>query len=91
MNKAELVQAVAKDVKLSKGEAERAVNSILNQVTLALKRGDGVTLVGFGSFSVVRKAARKGRNPQTGAVIQIKATRVPRFRSGASLKAAVKR
>lgn len=91
MNKAELIQAVAKDAKLSRGEAERAVNSILGQVTGALKRGDGVTLVGFGSFTVVKRAARKGRNPQTGAVIQIKAGRAPRFRAGAALKSAVKR
>ncbi len=90
MTKADLIEKVAKDTKVSKAEAARMLNSVFDNVTSALSRGDSVTLVGFGTFSVSRRAARKGRNPQTGAVINIAASKVPRFKAGKSLKEKVK-
>lgn len=90
MTKADLIEKVAKDTKVSKAEAARMLNSVFDNVTSALSRGDSVTLVGFGTFSVSRRAARKGRNPQTGAVINIAASKVPRFKAGKSLKERVK-
>lgn len=89
MNKAELIDAVAAATELSKADATRAVDAIINQITGTLKRGDQVTLVGFGTFQVKARAARAGRNPQTGQTIQIAATNVPGFKAGKALKDAV--
>ena len=88
MNKSDLIKAVA-DVTCSKKEAEKAVNTIISAIAGTLKKGGRVSLVGFGSFSVVKKAARKGRNPQTGKEIKIKAKKVPKFTPGKALKEAV--
>jgi DNA-binding protein HU-beta len=90
VTKADLIAAVASRAKLSKSAAERALNAFLESVTGALKKKEKVTLVGFGTFEVSRRAARKGRNPQTGKEIQIKAANVPKFRAGAALKATIK-
>lgn len=90
MTKADLIEKVAADTKVSKAEAARMLNSVFDNVTSALAKGDSVTLVGFGTFSVSRRAARKGRNPQTGAVINIAASKVPRFKAGKALKDKVK-
>ncbi len=87
MNKAELIAAVVKDTKTSKAQAERAVNAVLNSVKKNTKKG--VQLIGFGSFSVVKRKARKGRNPQTGEVINIKASKTVKFKPGAAFKKAV--
>ena len=90
MTKAELVEKAAKDAKVSKVAAAAALNSFMASVTKALKKKNGkVTLVGFGTFSKVRRKARKGRNPQTGAPIKIKATNVVKFRPGKRLKDAI--
>ena len=90
MTKAELIEQAAKDAKVSKVAAGAALNSFINSVTKALKKKDGkVTLVGFGTFSKARRKARKGRNPQTGAPIKIKARNVVKFRPGKKLKEAV--
>ena len=90
MTKADLITAIASKAKLSKSAAERALNAFLESVTAALKKKEKVTLVGFGTFGVSRRAARRGRNPQTGREIQIKAANVPKFRAGAALKGAIK-
>jgi len=90
MTKAELIEQAAQDAKISKVAAGAALNSFINNVTTALKKKDGkVTLVGFGTFSKARRKARKGRNPQTGAPIKIKARNVVKFRPGKKLKDAV--
>ncbi len=90
MTKAELVDKAAKEAKISKVAAATALNSFMDGITKALKKKDGkVTLVGFGTFSKVRRKARKGRNPQTGAPIKIKATNVVKFRAGKKLKSSV--
>ena len=89
MNKADLVAEVAK-VTGSKRMAERAISSMLESVTKALKKGQAVTLVGFGTFSVGKRKARVGRNPQTGKEIKIPAKKVPKFSAGKALKNAVK-
>lgn len=89
MNKADLVDEVAKVVKTKK-EAQAAVDCVFSSITNALKRGDAVTLVGFGTFKVQERKARKGRNPQTGAQIFIEARKVPRFVAGKALKDGVK-
>ena len=89
MNKAELIEAVAESSDISKAAATRAVDSVLEAVTKALKKGDQVTLVGFGTFVVRKRAARSGRNPRTGETIKIKAAKVPGFRAGKALKDAV--
>ncbi|MBE9543881.1 MAG: HU family DNA-binding protein [Proteobacteria bacterium] len=90
MTKAELVEKAAKDAKVSKVAAAAALNSFIGSVTKALKKKDGkVTLVGFGTFSKVRRKARKGRNPQTGEPIKIKARNVVKFRPGKKLKEAI--
>ena len=89
MNKADLIAKVA-EVTHTKAEAERAVDAVINGIKGALARGEGVLLDGLGSFSVRTRAARAGRNPQTGAVIQIPARRVPVFKAGKALKEAVK-
>jgi DNA-binding protein HU-beta len=90
MTKADLVETMAKDAGISKVAAAAALNSFTDGVTKALKKKDGkVTLVGFGTFSKVRRKARKGRNPQTGETIKIKATNVVKFKPGKALKEAV--
>jgi DNA-binding protein HU-beta len=90
MTKAELVDMMAKDAKISKVAAANALNSFMANITKALKKKDGkVTLVGFGTFAKVRRKARKGRNPQTGEPIKIKACNVVKFRAGKKLKDAV--
>ena len=86
MNKSDLVDAVASSADLTKASAGRAVDAVLDSVGDALGRGDTVSLVGFGTFSVRHRAAREGRNPQTGASINIPAANVPKFRPGKSLK-----
>jgi len=90
MNKAELVEAIASSAKLSKADAKKALDGFIETTTKALKKGDRVALVGFGSFSVTKRAARKGRNPQTGKEISIKAKNVVRFKAGAELSTKVK-
>ena len=90
MTKAELVEKMAKDAKISKATATKALDSFVDGVTKSLKKKDGkVTLVGFGTFSKVRRKARKGRNPQTGDEIKIKASNVVKFKAGKKLKNAV--
>ncbi|MFI5203607.1 MAG: HU family DNA-binding protein [Flavobacteriales bacterium] len=85
MNKAELIDAVSTESGISKADAKRALDSTIDQMTKALKKGDRVALVGFGSFSVAKRAARKGRNPQTGKEIKIAAKKVVKFKAGAEL------
>ena len=85
MNKAELIEAMASSANLSKADAKRALDAFIDTTSGALKKGDRVALVGFGSFSVSRRAARKGRNPQTGKEIQIAAKNVVRFKAGSEL------
>jgi DNA-binding protein HU-beta len=82
MNKAELIDKISKDAGLTKAQANEALDSFTNNVVGALKKGDRVTLVGFGTFSVSHRAARTGRNPQTGDALKIKARKVPRFKAG---------
>jgi len=89
MNKAELIEEVAK-VTCSKKEAALAVGAAFAAIQKALKKGDSVTLVGFGTFAISKRKARKGRNPQTGDVIKIAAKKVPVFKAGKGLKDAVK-
>lgn len=86
MNKAELIERVAKDSCLTKAGATRAIDALLDNVTKALKKGDKVTLVGFGTFGVSRRKARAGRNPRTGAPIKIAARRALKFTVGKDLK-----
>ncbi len=90
MTKAELIDAVAEGAKISKTAAAKAIDSMINGIKKSLKKGDKVTLVGFGTFSAVKRKARKGRNPRTGEEIKIPAAKVPKFISGKALKAAVK-
>lgn len=90
MTKAELVAQVAKKAGLTARAAKDAVNTVFDSITQALKRGEKVVVTGFGTFLVRRRAARKGRNPQTGAEIQIPATKTPGFTAGKSLKRTVK-
>jgi DNA-binding protein HU-beta len=82
MNKAELISQMAEDAAITKVQSNAAIDSLLGTVVSTLKKGDKVTLVGFGTFSVSERAARNGRNPQTGEVIKIKASKVPKFKSG---------
>jgi DNA-binding protein HU-beta len=90
MTKEELIEKVASGARLAKADAARVVNATIGSITSALKKGQSVTLVGFGTFKVSKRKARKGRNPRTGEVIAIKAAKVPRFSVGKSLKEAVK-
>ncbi len=85
MNKAELIAKIAEDAGITKTQANATVDSFVEAVTKTLKKGDKVTLVGFGTFSVSKRAARNGRNPQTGAVIKIKAKKVAKFKAGKDL------
>ncbi len=89
MNKTELIDAIAAAADLSKADAGRALDAVLDSITDALKKGDQVSLVGFGTFSVKHRNARTGRNPQTGATIQIAASNVPSFKAGKALKDSV--
>ncbi|MCY4045911.1 MAG: HU family DNA-binding protein [Cellvibrionales bacterium] len=89
MNKSELIEAVATNADLPKAAAGRALDAVIDSITAALKEGDSVSLVGFGTFSVKERAARTGRNPQTGEPIQISAANVPSFKAGKSLKDSV--
>jgi DNA-binding protein HU-beta len=89
MNKAELIDAVAGSANLSKADAGRAVDALVDAVASSLKRGQQVSIVGFGTFSVKHRAARSGRNPRTGETIQIAASNVPGFKAGKALKDAV--
>jgi len=82
MNKAELIEQIAKDAGLTKVQANDVLNSFTNAVVSSLKKGENVTLVGFGTFSVSQRSARNGRNPQTGEVIKIKARKLPKFKAG---------
>ena len=90
MTKAELISQVAADTKISKAAAEKAINSIAKNVTKCLKRKDKITLTGFGTFLVTKRKARQGRNPQTGAPMNIKSANVPKFKPGKLLKSAVR-
>jgi len=89
MNKAELIDAVADSADISKAAAGRAVDGAISAITNALKKGDTVTLVGFGTFAVRKRQARTGRNPRTGEEISIKASKVPGFKAGKALKDAI--
>lgn len=89
MNKTDLIDAIADSADISKAAAARALDGFVGAVTDALKKGDQVSLVGFGSFTVRERAARTGRNPQTGATINIKASKNPAFKAGKALKDAV--
>ncbi len=89
MNKAELISSVAEKTELTKKDSEKAVNAVLETIGAALGNGDKVQLVGFGTFEIRERAARKGRNPQTGEEISIAAARVPVFKAGKSLREAV--
>ncbi|KTC86023.1 HU family DNA-binding protein [Legionella drozanskii] len=89
MNKSELIEAIASGSGLTKADASRVLDTFMMTVTDALKKGDQVVLPGFGSFSTGNRSARTGRNPQTGATIEIKASRVAKFKAGKALKEAV--
>ncbi len=89
MNKAELIEIAAKEADVSKAAAGKALDAIVAAVVKAVAKGDTVTLVGFGTFKSAKRAARTGKNPQTGASIKIAATTVPKFTAGAGFKAAV--
>jgi len=89
MNKAELCAKLADDAGITKTQANAAIDSFVEAVTKTLKSGNKVTLVGFGTFSVTKRAARNGRNPQTGAVIKIKAKKVAKFKAGKELSAKI--
>ena len=89
MNKAELVDSVAAEAKISKADAQRALDSTIESITKALKKGERVALVGFGSFTIAKRAARIGRNPQTGKEIKIAAKKVAKFKAGTELSNAV--
>jgi DNA-binding protein HU-beta len=89
VNKTELIEHIAQNADISKAAAGRALDATIGAVKSTLKKGGTVALVGFGTFAVTKRAARKGRNPRTGAEIKIKAARIPRFRPGKGLKDAV--
>ena len=89
MNKSQLIDAIAADSGLTKADSARATDSLLDTVTKTLKKGDEVSISGFGKFSVVKRAARQGVNPRTGERVKIKASKAPKFSAGASLKQAV--
>ncbi len=89
MNKTELIAAIAEKTELTKKDAEKALKAFTDTVTEELKKGEKVQLVGFGTFEVSERAAREGRNPQTGAAMKIKASKSPKFKAGKALKDAV--
>jgi DNA-binding protein HU-beta len=90
MNKGDLIHYVAKDVKITKVQAAKAIDSVVDNITRTLKKGERTSLVGFGTFSISRRKARTGRNPQTGAPLRIPAKRVVKFTSGKVLKGIIK-
>jgi DNA-binding protein HU-beta len=90
MNKADLVARIAEEAEITRHQAEKALNALMDGVQDALSNGDNVTLVGFGTFSVMSRAARKGRNPQTGREIFIPASKTPKFRAGKGLRDAIR-
>ncbi len=89
MNKGEMVESIANDAKITKAEAQAALDSVVGSITEALKKGKKVTLVGFGTFSTSKRSAREGRNPQTGKPIKIPAKQVAKFTPGKALKDAI--
>ncbi|MFO0387759.1 MAG: HU family DNA-binding protein [bacterium] len=89
MNKTDIIDHIATQADISKAAAGRALDSVVDAIQQSLKKGEDVTLVGFGTFSVGKRAARTGRNPRTGAAIEIEAARVPKFKPGKALKDAV--
>jgi DNA-binding protein HU-beta len=89
VNKSELIEHIAQQADISKAAAARALDAVVDGVTTSLKKGTSVSIVGFGTFAVSRRAARIGRNPKTGAEIKIKAAKVPKFRPGKGLKDAL--
>jgi DNA-binding protein HU-beta len=89
MNKTEFVEAIAKESGLTNADARKAVEAVITTVEKTLKKGDEIALTGFGKFSVSKRAARTGRNPQTGEAVKIKASKAPKFSAGAGLKTAV--
>ena len=89
MNKADIIEHIAQSAEVSKSAAERAIDALVGAVKTSLKKGDMVTLVGFGTFYVGKRQARTGRNPRTGEALNIAASRVPKFRAGKSLKDAI--
>jgi DNA-binding protein HU-beta len=89
MNKSQIIEVIATETEISKAAAGKALDSITGAIVKAIAKGDTVTLVGFGSFKSSKRAARTGRNPQTGKELKIAATTVPRFTAGATFKAAV--
>ena len=89
MNKAELIEIAAKEADISKAAAGKALDGVINAIVKAVSKGDNVTLVGFGTFKSAKRAARTGKNPQTGASLKIPATTVPKFSAGSGFKAAV--
>jgi DNA-binding protein HU-beta len=91
MTKSELVEAIAKEAGLSKADSERALNAFTDTVKKSLKKGNAVTMVGFGTFDISKRKARMGRNPQTGEAIKIAAATLPKFKAGKGLKDAVKK
>ena len=90
MNKAELVDAISSEAKITKADASRALQAFMNVTSKTLKKGERVALIGFGTFTVAKRAARNGRNPQTGKPIKIAAKRVAKFKAGAELSAKVR-
>ena len=89
MNKTELIEHIAKNADLSKAAATRALEAAMGAITTTLRKGGAVSLVGFGTFAVGKRAARTGRNPRTGAAVKIKAAKVPKFKAGKGLKDAL--
>jgi DNA-binding protein HU-beta len=90
MTREELIEKMAKDAKLSKAQANRALKSMIDGITGSLKKGNKVSFVGFGTFTVTKRKARTGRNPKTGETIKIAAAKVPKFKPGKQLKTAIK-
>jgi DNA-binding protein HU-beta len=90
MNKSELIDSIANGAGLSKADAQRALDATIESISKALKKGDTVSLIGFGTFSVKKRAARTGRNPATGETIKIKASKTPSFKAGKGFKDAIK-
>jgi DNA-binding protein HU-beta len=90
MNKTELIEAISDGAELTKADAQRALEATIDAITKALKKDDTVSLVGFGTFSVKKRAARTGRNPATGETIKIKASKTPSFKAGKGFKDAIK-
>ncbi|MCC6560528.1 MAG: HU family DNA-binding protein [Xanthomonadales bacterium] len=89
MNKGDIINAIADHAELSKADSGRALDALIEVVKKSLKKGDSVSLVGFGTFAVRKRAARTGRNPRTGATIKIKASKIPAFKAGTALKDAI--